>query len=79
LWSLAEGEAAGPKEFAEKPAHGPVFHCHELISGSKGGIDADQVRKTPDFGIVGLSARHWLLSFGHTSGQQAVHAASITG
>jgi hypothetical protein len=40
---------------------------------------ADQARKQTDFGIVGLAARHWLFSFGHTSGQQAVHAASITG
>jgi hypothetical protein len=55
------------------------FHSHELISGSKSRIDADQVRKQPDFGIVGLSARHWLFSSGHTSVQKAVHAASITG
>ena len=65
--------------FAEKLAHETVFHGHELISGSNRRIDADQVRQQPDFGIVGLSTRHWLCSLGHTFGQLAIHAASRAG
>ncbi|WP_231597822.1 hypothetical protein [Synechococcus sp. CBW1002] len=75
--TLWRDNLTGFYEFAEKPTHEPVFHRHQWISGSKRRIGGYQSRKQPDFGIVGLSARHWLRPIGHTSGQRAVHAASI--
>ena len=66
------------KSLQKKPAHKLVFPMHELISGSKRRSGDCQIHKQLNFGIVGMPVRHWLRPFGHSSGQWAVHAASIT-
>jgi hypothetical protein len=57
----------------------PTGQFSKVDAGSKKRIGARQVSKQPAFGILGLSAQYWLSFLGHTSGQPAIHAASITG